>query len=49
MECKAVEESSDKEKALALLDGNIITGGEPLYNNRFEQFQINRDYARKRN
>lgn len=28
---------------------NIITGGEPLYNNRFEQFQINRDYARKRN
>ncbi|QDZ18156.1 hypothetical protein HOP50_01g06590 [Chloropicon primus] len=27
---------------------NIITGGEPLYNNRFEQFQRERDYARKR-
>ena len=29
-------------------DYNIITGGEPLYNNRFEQFQRNRDYCRKR-
>jgi len=28
---------------------NIITGGEPFYNNRFEQFQRSRDYARKRN
>ena len=26
---------------------NIITGGEPLYNNRFEQFQRDRDYKRK--
>lgn len=27
---------------------NIITGGEPLYNNRFEQFQRERDYAKRR-
>lgn len=28
---------------------NIITGGEPLYNNKFEQFQRDRDYAKRRN